>query len=160
MPRTSKRCGTHGSNTWTCEGMRQCPRPIGYRHTKNRRDGNNETGEYRKTGTSGPGRAPPTRLSVAPLIAATLRYRGNKHARLEMPIRIPKPVNTEIAEQGETDERQEERADGDRAGDGQGRQHESASATFPFQKCPFKEIKIPIPPESAGDQNGTTAIAL
>ena len=90
-----------------------CPRPIGYRHTKNRRDGNNETGKYRKTGTSGPDRAPPTRLSVAPLIAATLRYRGNKHARLEMPIRIPKPVNTEIAEQGETDEREDPRTDGD-----------------------------------------------
>lgn len=82
------------------------------------------------------------------------------HARLEMPIRIPKPVNNEIAEQGETNEREDPRTDGDRAGDGQGRQHESRKRHFPFQKHPFKEIKIPIHSESASDQNGTTAVAL
>lgn len=43
---------------------------------------------------------------------------------------------------------------------GKGDSMKAASATFPFQKCPFKEIKIPIPSESARDQNGTTAIAL
>ena len=43
---------------------------------------------------------------------------------------------------------------------GKGGSMKAASATFPFQKCPFKEIKIPIPSESARDQNGTTASRL
>lgn len=58
-----------------------CPRPIGYRHTKNRRDGNNETGKYRKTGTSGPDmtRSPHFMESVYPKYK--LRSNGSYDAR-------------------------------------------------------------------------------
>nr|WP_278569039.1 hypothetical protein [Bifidobacterium dentium] len=56
---------------------------------------------YRKTETGMTERgkrnrpAYPTRLSVTASTAATLRHRGNEHARMEMPGWIPKPVNTE-----------------------------------------------------------------